>query len=176
MNQLRCRFQDQIRHEKTHKRGGKHETFVPQLHRLVVRSLVESYSFWPSQAVWPQSHSSFMAPFAAAQYAEQYFSPAGTEQRQPSIAHFFESAAMIPPTNFEISFWECLVYSDAKTLPQDAGACLVICCFPTDERRASGLSRSTWPRSACGLSPGSARSPPCGEPRSAFCRASPTSQ
>jgi hypothetical protein len=38
-----------------------------------------------------------MAPFAAAQYAEQYFSPAGTVQRQPSIAHFFESAAMIPP-------------------------------------------------------------------------------
>jgi hypothetical protein len=34
LNQLRCRFQDHIRHEKTRKRGRRHETFMPQLHRL----------------------------------------------------------------------------------------------------------------------------------------------
>jgi hypothetical protein len=58
--------------------------------------LTVNQSFCAAQAGWPQSHSSVVSPFAASQYAEQYFWPAGAIQRQPSIAHFFASA-MFPP-------------------------------------------------------------------------------
>jgi hypothetical protein len=64
----------------------------------------EYYNFWLVQAGWPQSHSSVVSPFAASQYAEQYFWPAGAMQRQPSIAHFFASA---------IFFLRCYFHSDA---------------------------------------------------------------
>jgi hypothetical protein len=64
----------------------------------------ECYNFWLAQAGWPQSHSSVVSPFAASQYAEQYFWPAGAMQRQPSIAHFFASA---------IVFLPCYFHSDA---------------------------------------------------------------
>jgi len=33
----------------------------------------DTYNFWLAHAGWPQSHSSVVSPFAASQYAEQYF-------------------------------------------------------------------------------------------------------
>ena len=58
-------------------------------------------------------HSSVVSPLAVSQYAEQNFWPGGTVHRQPSIAHLFESADIVPPAE-SIS-----VLSDAHALLRD---------------------------------------------------------